>query len=83
LDLYQPTDIGGGALPALSPGIVLLHGGFGGGDKADQRWVDRTQSFAMYGQGLLRSGTVSVEATGRVCRACLVLGALGKLPRGA
>ena len=36
LDLYQPTDIGGGALPALSPGIVLIHGGgFVGGDKAD------------------------------------------------
>jgi acetyl esterase/lipase len=36
LDLYRPTDIGQGALPAQSPGIVLIHGGkFVDGDKAD------------------------------------------------
>ena len=48
LDLYQPTDIGGGALPALSPGIVLIHGGsFIGGDKADLAFL--AQTFATYG----------------------------------
>lgn len=48
LDLYQPTDIGGGAPPALSPGIVLIHGGgFVTGDKADL--AELCQIYATYG----------------------------------
>lgn len=36
LDLYRPTDIGQGALPTVSPGIVLVHGGgFTSGNKSD------------------------------------------------
>jgi acetyl esterase/lipase len=36
LDLYRPTDIGQGALPATSPAIVLIHGGgFTSGSKND------------------------------------------------
>jgi acetyl esterase/lipase len=36
LDLYRPVDIGGGALPAISPGVVLIHwGSFTGGNKKD------------------------------------------------
>jgi acetyl esterase/lipase len=36
LDLYRPTDIGQGAVPANSPAIVLIHGGgFTSGNKTD------------------------------------------------
>lgn len=47
-DLYQPVDIGGGALPAISPGIVMIHGGgFVGGDKGDLAFL--AEDYAMYG----------------------------------
>jgi acetyl esterase/lipase len=48
LDLYRPTDIGGGALPALSPGVVIIHGGaFTSGSKTDL--APFAQIFASYG----------------------------------
>ncbi len=41
LDLYQPTDVGQGALPAASPGIVFIHGGaWQIGSKTDSYAVD-------------------------------------------
>ncbi len=47
LDLYQPTVIVD-ALPAISPGIVLIHGGaFIGGDKADL--ASLAEAYATYG----------------------------------
>ena len=51
LDLYRPTDVGGGALPAISPGIVLIHGGsFVGGSKSDM--APLAQFYASYGYTL-------------------------------
>jgi acetyl esterase/lipase len=48
LDLYRPTDIGQGAVPTESPGIVLIHGGgFFSGDKADM--APLAQTYAAYG----------------------------------
>lgn len=48
LDLYRPTDIGQGALPAASPAIVLIHGGgFTGGNKNDVAGL--AQVYATYG----------------------------------
>lgn len=48
LDLYRPTDIGGGALPAASPGLVMIHGGgFIDRDKSDI--APFAQIFASYG----------------------------------
>lgn len=50
LDLYRPIDIGQGALPAQSPGIVLIHGGgFIEGDKADERMELVSRAYASYG----------------------------------
>ena len=47
LDLYQPTNIGT-PLPAVSPGIVLIHGGgFVSGDKTDM--TPLAQIYASYG----------------------------------
>jgi acetyl esterase/lipase len=48
LDLYRPTNIGQGALPALSPGIVLIHGGgFVSGSKSDLAAL--AQTYTTYG----------------------------------
>jgi acetyl esterase/lipase len=48
LDLYRPTDIGQGALPAQSPGIVLVHGGgFTSGTKGSMSSL--ATSLAQYG----------------------------------
>jgi acetyl esterase/lipase len=48
LDLYRPTDIGQGALPATSPALVLIHGGgFTTGGKNDL--ADAAQIFASFG----------------------------------
>lgn len=47
LDLYTPT---GPDLPALLPGAILIHGGgFVGGDKAQQSFVDLANDFASRG----------------------------------
>jgi acetyl esterase/lipase len=48
LDLYRPIDIGLGAVPVLSPGVVVIHGGsFINGDKADLAPVG--ELYASYG----------------------------------
>lgn len=48
LDLYRPTDIGQGAVPANNPALVLIHGGgFTSGNKNDLALAGRM--FASYG----------------------------------
>ena len=47
LDLYQPTDVGNGALPARSPGIVLVHGATL--HKDHPNWISRSEDLAAYG----------------------------------
>jgi acetyl esterase/lipase len=48
LDLYRPTNIGQGAVPASSPALVLIHGGgFTSGSKNDLAQAAAT--FASYG----------------------------------
>ncbi len=50
LDVYQPTDIGQGALPSASPGIVFIHGGaWQVGSKTDSYAVDFGNFWASHG----------------------------------
>jgi acetyl esterase/lipase len=50
LDLYRPVDIGQGALPAASPGIVFIHGGaWQSGSKTDSYAVQFASIFASLG----------------------------------
>ena len=50
LDLYRPVDIGQGALPASSPGIVFIHGGaWQTGSKTDSYAVQFGSIFASLG----------------------------------
>jgi acetyl esterase/lipase len=50
LDLYRPVDVGQGALPAVSPGIVFIHGGaWQIGSKTDSYAVQFGYLFASMG----------------------------------